>query len=142
VSNVNLIKEYYTAFRSKDYARFTALSSPDLTWIQSDGFPGGATWHGPEAVIAGVFRGNAERWANFGFEIAEFLDAQTSVVVVGTYRGTHRISERSFAAATVHIFDVSDGKVFRFRQFTDTKVICDALPSPTELSATEGPPPA
>lgn len=129
-TSVNTIKRLYTSYRSQDYATFRELCAPDIQWIQSAGFPGGDTWTGPDAVIKGVFEGNASRWEGFGFDTDEYLDAGEQVVVIGTYRGTHRISGRSFRAATTHVFDLSAGKVNRFRQFTDTKVIHDALPDP------------
>jgi uncharacterized protein len=128
MTNIEIVQELYRSFSSKNYDAFRAICSPDLEWIQMQGFPGGATWHGPQAVIDGVFRGNDGRWEGFGFDIAQYLDAGSSVVVVGTYRGTHRISGRSFSASTVHICDIAEGRVIRFRQFTDTKLICDALP--------------
>ena len=128
MTNVELIQAFYHSFRSQDYDTFRALTTPDLEWVQMPGFPGGATWHGPDAVIAGVFQGNDGRWDGFGFDIAEYLDAGTAVIIVGTYRGTHRVSGKSFSAPAVHVCDLVDGRVRRFRQFTDTKVICDALP--------------
>jgi uncharacterized protein len=128
MTSIKIVQEMYRAFRSADYPAFHAICTPDLEWIQMKGFPGGATWRGPQAVIEGVFQGNDGRWEGFGFEIDQFLDAGASVVVVGTYRGTHRVSGKSFSAPTVHICDITDGRISRFRQFTDTKVICDALP--------------
>lgn len=128
MTNIEIVQEMYRAFRTADYAAFEAICTPDLEWIQMPGFPGGATWRGPQAVIEGVFRGNDGRWEGFGFDIAEYLDADTSVVVVGTYRGTHRTSGKSFSAPTVHICDIVDRRISCFRQFTDTKLICDALP--------------
>lgn len=129
MTNIEIIQSLYRAYRSKDYAAFRVLCTPDIAWIQSEGFPGGGTWIGPEAIIKGVFEGNASRWEGFGFDIEQYHDAGSSVIVVGTYRGTHRVSGKSFRAATVHLFDLQDGKAARFRQFTDTKVICDALPA-------------
>ena len=128
MTNIETVQAMYRSSRSKDYDAFRAICTPDLEWIQMPGFPGGATRVGPEAAIAGVFQGNDDRWEGFGFDIAEYLDAGAHVVVVGTYHGTHRISGKSFSAATVHLCDLRDGRVSRFRQFTDTKVICDALP--------------
>lgn len=126
MTNIEIVQEMYRSFRNGDYDAFRAICSPDLEWIQMAGFPGGATRRGPDAVIEGVFKGNDGRWAGFGFDIDQYLDAGSAVTVVGTYRGTHRVSGKSFSAPTVHICDLADGRVVRFRQFTDTKVICDA----------------
>lgn len=128
VTGTELVQAFYHSFRSKNYERFKELCTPDLEWIQMPGFPGGGTWHGPDEVIAKVFQGNDGRWEGFGFEVSEYHDAGSTVTVVGTYRGTHRESGKSFAAPTVHLCDLREGRVWRFRQFTDTKLICDALP--------------
>jgi len=127
MTNLETVQEMYRSFRSGNYDAFRALCTPDLEWIQMPGFPGGATWRGPQAVIEGVFQGNDGRWEGFGFDISEWLEAGASVVVVGTYHGTHRLSGKSFTAATVHLCDVREGRVWRFRQFTDTKAIWDAV---------------
>lgn len=135
MTHIEIIQSLYRAYRSQDYETFRALCMPDIAWIQSEGFPGGGTWIGADAIIKGVFQGNADRWEGFGFDIEQYLDAGNSVIVVGAYRGTHRVSARSFRAATVHIFDLQEGRVARFRQFTDTKVICDALPATSSTGA-------
>jgi ketosteroid isomerase-like protein len=122
------IQELYHSFRVGDYDIFHALCSPAIEWIQSPGFPGGGTWRGPQSIIDNVFKGNASRWDGFGFDIEKYVAEGSSVVVIGHYRGTHRISGKSFTAPTVHVFDVADGLVTRFRQYTDTKVMWDAMP--------------
>ena len=128
MTNVEIAQEMYRSYRSGDYDAFRAICSPDIEWVQMAGFPGGDTRRGPDAIIEGVFKGNDDRWAGFGFDIAQYLDSGAAVTVVGTYRGTNRTSGKSFSAPTVHILDIVDSRVLRFRQFTDTKVICDALP--------------
>ena len=126
---VALIKALYQAFGEEGYATFRNLCTPDIEWVQNVGFPGGATYRGVDAIIAGVFQGNARRWEGFGVEISEILDAGTSVVVVGHYHGHHRESGRSFRAAVAHVYDLRDGRVCRFRMFADTKTLWDSLPS-------------
>lgn len=130
MDNIELIRALYASFRSGDHARFVELCHDDLEWIQNEGFRYGGRHVGPANVVSGVFETLAEHWDGFGFDDEQMLDAGTHVTVVGNYRGTHRVSGRSFVAATVHLFDVVDGKVRRFRQFTDTALVRDALPSP------------
>lgn len=127
MTNIEIVQEMYRSYRSGDYAAFEAICSPQIQWVQMPGFPGGAVWHGPKAVIEGVFKGNDGRWEGFGFDISEYLDSGSAVTVVGAYRGTHRTTGKAFTAPTVHLCDIVDGKVARFRQFTDTKVISDTL---------------
>lgn len=44
---------------------------------------------------------------------------------------------KSFRSDATHIYDLRDGKVTKFRQFADTKVIWDALPFDTKYKEKE-----
>lgn len=128
MNNVQVIEELYRAFREKDYAAFLCISTEDLEWRQNEGFPGGSVWRGASEVVERVFRANDHRWESFAYDIEQVLDAGSSVVVIGTYSGYHRDSGKSMRAAAVHVYDLRDSKVFRFRMFADTKTIWDAMP--------------
>ncbi|MEM9004723.1 MAG: nuclear transport factor 2 family protein [Cyanobacteria bacterium P01_F01_bin.86] len=127
MNNIEVIQELYRAFREKDYTAFLSISTEDLEWIQNEGFPGGAKRKGASEVIEGVFKANNNHWENFAFHIEEFLDAGSSVIVIGKYTGTNRISGQSMSAAAAHIYDLRDSKVHRFRMFADTKKIWDSM---------------
>ncbi len=43
MNNLEVIEELYRAFREQDYDAFLRICTPDLEWIQNDGFPRGAT---------------------------------------------------------------------------------------------------
>jgi uncharacterized protein len=63
----------------------------------------------------------------WSFAIEEYLDAGSTIVVIGNYTGRHRLSGKLFRSPAAHVYDLLNGKVSRFRQFTDTKVIWDAM---------------
>jgi uncharacterized protein len=128
MNNIEVIQELYRAFREKDYDAFLRISTDDLEWIQNKGFPGGATYKGASEVIEAVFKANHSNWEGFAYNIEQFLNASNSVIVIGSYTGSNRISGRSMSAAAAHIYDLRDGKVCRFRMFADTKAIWDAMP--------------
>lgn len=127
MTNLELIKELYRAFREKDYDAFLKICTCDLEWIQNPGFPGGKTYIGAQAVIEGVFKAFNNDWQSWSFEIEQYLDAGETIIVIGKYAGCHRISGKSFLSGTAHVYDICNGKVCRFRQFTDTKIIWDAM---------------
>jgi uncharacterized protein len=129
MNNVEVIQELYRAFREKDYDAFLRISTDDLEWIQNKGFPGGATHKGASEVIKAVFKANNNHWEGFAYNIEQFLNADNSVIVIGTYTGCNRISRKFMNAAAAHIYDLRDGKVCRFRMFADTKTIWDAMSS-------------
>jgi uncharacterized protein len=127
MTNLEIIQELYRAFREKDYDAFLHICDPDLEWIQNEGFPQGKTYQGAAAVIEGVFKSNDERWEKFSFHIDQSLEAGDSVIVIGAYIGHNRASNKPLHAAAVHIYDLTDDKVCRFRMFADTKIIWDSM---------------
>lgn len=127
MNNIEVIQELYRIFRAQDYDAFGIICAPDLEWIQNKGFPRGSTYRGADAVIESVFKVFNQDWDTWRFQIEEYLDAGYSVVVLGFYQGIHRVSQKSFCSPAAHVYDLVDGKVTRFRQFTDTKVIWDAM---------------
>jgi uncharacterized protein len=127
MTNLETIQELYRAFRKKDYEAFLRICDPDLEWIQNEGFPQGKTYKGAAAVIEGVFKTNDQRWVNFSFRIDQFLEARGSVIVIGAYVGHNRELNKPLHATAAHIYDLTDGKVWRFRMFADTKVIWDSM---------------
>jgi hypothetical protein len=127
MGNVEIVQELYRAFSEKDYEAFQKICTSDVEWIQNEGFPNGSTHHGPDAVIEGVFKVLNNNWAFWRFQIEEYLDAGGSVIALGFYEGVHKVSQKSFRSPAAHVYNLSDGKVARFRQFTDTKVIWNAM---------------
>lgn len=129
MTNIEIIQELYRTFREKDYEAFQQICDTNLKWIQNQGFPNGSTNFGADAVIDNVFKAFNRDWSSWSFKIEEYLDAGTSVIVIGFYEGTHQVSGKSFHSEAVHVYDLVNGKVTRFRQFADTKVIWDAIVS-------------
>lgn len=129
MNNIEVIKELYRTFRNNDYKTFRELCDPNLKWIQNQGFPNGVTNYGADAVIENVFKAFSLDWSSWSFNIEEYLDASTAIIVIGYYQGTHKVSGKSFRSDATHIYDLVGGKVTRFRQFADTKVIWDAIVS-------------
>lgn len=127
MTNLDVVRELYRSFRERDYEAFLRLCSPDLEWIQNEGFPRGSTKRGAQTVVEQVFKTFNHDWENWRFDIEEYLDAGETIIVIGTYSGVHRGTGKSMRSPAAHVYDLADGKVTRFRQFTDTKVIWDAM---------------
>lgn len=127
MTNIEVVQELYRTFKNRDYEAFRGICDPDLEWMQNQGFPKGSTNYGADAVIDNVFKAFNHDWSSWSFQIEEYLDAGTSVIVIGFYEGIHRISGKSFRSDAAHVYDLMNSKVTRFRQFADTKVIWDAI---------------
>ena len=127
MSNLDVIRDLYECFSRKDYERFKELCDPDLEWIQNEGFPKGRHSYGTEEVVKNVFQVFEQDWETWSFEIKEYLDAEDNIIVLGAYTGRHKETGKEFTAAAAHVFDLEDGRVLRFRQYTDTAQIWKAI---------------
>ena len=50
-----------------------------------------------------------------------------TVVALGQYGGKYKLTGKSFSAPFAHVWNFQNGKVARFRQYTDTAVVQSAL---------------
>ena len=126
-SNHDIIKAHYAGSDRKDIAAMMAPVTSKTEWIEMAGFPYAGTYVGPDAIIAGVFKRIGEDWDGYKFSLERLVDGGKSVVGIGTYAGTCKKTGRKMSARVVHVWDLDDGKVVRFEQFTDTKLVADAM---------------
>ena len=83
--NVETVKGIYQAFATGDVPAVLAALSPDIEWNEAENFPyaDGNPYHGPDAVLNGVFARIGGDWDGFAVEPSEFLDAGDTVVMTG-----------------------------------------------------------
>lgn len=121
VSNsIETVRTLYRAFARKDLARLREVLHPDVEWIQCAGFPGGDRRRGAEQVIEKVLGALRSDWTDFRAPVEEYIDGGDVVVALGHYGGTHTGTGRPMTAVFAHVYDVRDGRITRFRQYTDT----------------------
>ena len=127
MTNLETIRQLYAAFAARDRVAILSLFHPDIVWIQNDGFPNGGTHVGAVTVLDGVFARLAQEWSVWGAEVAEYLDAGGSIIVLGEYQATHATTGRNMRAAFAHVYRVDSGRVTRFQQFADTHQVRAAM---------------
>lgn len=127
VSNVETIQELYRLFAARDNEGVRRLMSPDIHWVQMDGFPNGGHHVGPDAVFARVFAGFREQWASFRTTVERYVDGGDTVVALGQYEGTHGATKRAMQAAFAHVYRLEAGRIVRFDQYTDTLRVAEAM---------------
>ncbi len=125
--NIAVIKQLYDLFARKDYESFREICAPDILWIQNDGFPGGGTHQGAEAVVRDVFQNFKNEWDGWKYEIDQYLDAGDTVIVLGRYVGTHLVTGKAMSSSAAHVYDLDGGRITRFRQYADTYSIVRAM---------------
>lgn len=126
-SDIDVVKNAYAAFAADDIASVLASLAQDVEWIEAQGSPYAGSYRSPPQVLESVFTRLGADWSGFDVAPAEFLVGDGAVVVLGTYRGTTRAGDRRFDAPFAHIWQLRDGRVVRFRQFTDTAAMRAAM---------------
>jgi ketosteroid isomerase-like protein len=125
--NLETLRSAYDAFARGDVPTVLAVLAPDVSWTEAEGFPYGGTYVGPEAVLMGVFMRLGTEWDGYAAVPHEFVAQGDRIVALGQYSGTYKLTGKSFVAPFAHVWDFRNGKVVRFRQYTDTAIVQEAL---------------
>jgi len=125
---LQIIKEHYQASARGDLDGMVAPFAADINWTEMAGFPYAGTYVGPDAVKAQVFQRIAAEWDGYQAVPEHFVCDDDQVVAFGTYSGTFRATGRPMVARFVHHWTLTDGVVVRFEQYTDTRLVADAMP--------------
>ncbi len=125
--NYDAIKAHYAGSDRKDLAAMMAPITAQSAWTEMAGFPYAGTYVGRDAILAGVFKRIGDEWDGYTFTLEKLVDGDTTVVGIGNYTGTYRKTGKKMAVRVTHVWDMDDGKVVRFEQFTDTKLVAEAI---------------
>lgn len=126
-TNIEIIKQLYQHFATKNMDAIRDLLATDVSWKQMEGFPNGGHYIGADDIFNNVFAGFSEHWTNWQANIEEYIASGASVFAIGSYSGTYNSTQKSMKAAFVHHYVLSNGKVTAFTQYTDTKLVADAM---------------
>lgn len=120
--NVDVMRGLYDAFSRGDVPTVLAGMDANIEWNEAESHPYADhnPYRGPQAVLDGVFMRLGEEWEFFRVVTEHFLDAGESVVMLGRYQAKHRASGKGLDAQVAHVWQLRDGKVIRFQQYTDT----------------------
>ena len=127
--NIQVVKDAYAAFLRGDIPALQDLLTDDVEW---DGVKG------TEGTLpqAGLRRGKAEVVRFFQevdsttqfdrFEPQDFVAQGDTVVAIGMYSGIAKANGQRVTSDWVHVFNMRDGKVARFREFCDSAALVRA----------------
>ncbi len=121
------IADLYAAFARGDVRTVLAALAPNIRWTEAEGFPYGGTYVGPDAVMNNVFAKLGSEWNGFAAVPQELIASADTVVALGDYSGTYKVTGKSFKAPFVHVWTFRGSRVISFRQHTDTAVVQRAL---------------
>lgn len=121
--NVEFVEGLYRAFAEGDIPTVLGALDDKVEWNEAEHvtFWNGAPFIGPEAVLQSVFARIPETFGTtFRIEPERILGCGDSVVLQARYKGVVQATGQELDAQVAHIWDIRDGKVVRFQQYTDT----------------------
>ncbi len=127
MTNLQTVKNLYDAFAAGDRERILDIFDPDIEWIQNEGFPGGGRHVGAQTVLDEVFARFKVDWSAWRADVRDWLDAGDAVIALGEYHGTHKTTGKSMTAAFAHVYYLQNGRITRFEQYTDTRMVAEVM---------------
>jgi hypothetical protein len=127
--NVEFVESVYGAFARGDVPAVLGAFADDIEWFEAEGMPYGGVHRGPDAVAQKVFGPITEDVEGFALVTGEYVASGDTVAAVVRYTGTGKATGKALDIPAVHVWDVRDGKLVRFRQFIDTVKYAEAVPA-------------
>jgi ketosteroid isomerase-like protein len=126
--NTKTIETLYEAFGRQDVETVLALLAEDVRWThpRPRDIPWGGRRSGREAV-AKFFEAVGSHLEVERFVPQQWVACDDRVIVLGTETMTTRQTGHTYDVDWVHAFQLRDGKVVAFEEYTDTATIVDAL---------------
>jgi uncharacterized protein len=123
----NVVRSLYGALARGDVPAAVALMSPRVEWLEAEHTPYYAGLVvGSDKVVETVFEPVNKDFENFALTEQTYITQGGRTGAIGVYRGRQRQTGRELKAPFVHIWEVSDGKIMRFTQFTDSGAWAEA----------------
>jgi len=126
MSDEELIKQFYIAFKNKDESTYLKLCDDSIEWITSEEMPNGGTYIGKKEVFENYFPNMLTNFKEFHVIPNQILSLKNHIMVNGKYRGVTK-HDKKFDVSFSHVFLIKKNKIKQFRQFTDTQKIQDVL---------------
>jgi len=126
-ANIDIIRAHYAASAQGNISAMMVDVSPQVQWTEMAGFPCAGTWVGPQEVVENVFAALGKDWTGYRFELERLIDGGDQIVGLGSYYGTYNATGKQMQARVAHVWQLQGGKVVAFEQFTDTRLVNQAM---------------
>jgi hypothetical protein len=126
MTNVDLVKKFYSLSAAGDIATALSLFDPAIEWRECKGMPfvkDDGIYIGPKAIVKNVFMQLPVFFDGFNIAIKEIFGADDKAVMIGYYQGMNKTTGKPFKANATHVWTLKDGKLTEFFQAVDTDTI-------------------
>ena len=127
--SVEVVRGTYEAFGRGDVPAVLGAMAADIEWHEAEGMPYGGIYHSGEEVAQNVFGPLVEDVPDFAVTPEQFIASGDTVAVVARYTGTGKATGKALNLPVVHVWDVRDGEIARFRMFADTAKFLEVVPA-------------
>jgi ketosteroid isomerase-like protein len=127
MKNSDIVRALYDSFATGDVPGVLGTLHQNVCWTEAEGFPYGGTYIGPNAVLENVFMKLGSEWEGFSAVPDHFVSESDMVVALGNYSGKFNATGRDMNVPFAHVWTLSDGKIIKFTQFTDTLKVSEVL---------------
>jgi hypothetical protein len=133
--NIEFVKGLYAAFARGDVPAVLGGFAEDIEWYEAEGMPYGGLHRGGQAVLQNVFGPIATDVEGFAVTAEEVIGSGDTVAAVVRYTGTGKVTGKTLDVPVVHVWDIRDGKLTRFRQFIDTVKFAEVVPADVSVAS-------
>jgi ketosteroid isomerase-like protein len=120
-SGGDVVRQAYEAFERGDIPAVIDVLSDDVQWDVPTILPQGGSFSGKDGA-GQFFQGLGEKYEELSIDIQDFVDGGDTVAGVGV--GTGKLRDGGdIEYGFTHVFNVSDGKVTRFREYADRSLV-------------------
>lgn len=127
--DVEFVKGVYDAFARGDVPAVLGAFADDIEWVEAEGMPYGGVYRGGEAVVQNIFGPITTDNDGFALILEELIGSGGTVAAILRYTGTGKATGKTLDVPAVHVWDVRDGKLARFRQYIDTIKYAEVVPT-------------
>ena len=101
------------------------IADPEIEWVEAPNRIDGRTYRGHEGVRQ-AFQNWIGGFDEYTFELKEIIDCGDDVLTVAHEEGRGETSGATVSAASYQLFSIRNGKVTRFRGFSDKESALEA----------------
>ena len=117
-ANAELVRRAYAAFGRGDIPGVLELLDDDVDWAAPHTLPQGGQFRG-RADVGRFFEGVGKAWEELHEDLEAIDEVSPELVAAVVRMSGRRQGGQASGYGAVHVFDVRDGRITRFREYTD-----------------------
>lgn len=127
--NKNIVANAYALFAKGDVPAFLALLDEKVEWNEAESF----IYHrkkpyiGADEAVKGVFSKLGSEWEYWNIVDLQLYEFKNGMVLAtGRYQAKNKANGKILDAQMAHVWTLSNNKIVKFQQYTDTKQAFEA----------------